>query len=152
MGAWNQNHCWPGCNLSSKGASTWTTWPSGLSLLEPSQAAQFSLFIISRNALQQSHCFPPKGEKSVPCAQNPDLPICSSERGETLWTHVLPLSSGTVTAEDASRLNYGSMQASQSESVEERNWKRPTAPEAGREGRTVTGKPGGAPEPRPFPE
>lgn len=78
-------------------------------------------FIIGRNALQQSNRFPPKGEKSVPCAQHPDLPIHSSERGETLWTHVLPLASGIATAEGVSRLNYGSMPASQSESVKERN-------------------------------
>lgn len=79
------------------------------------------LYSLSVEMLYSSQTVFPRREKSVPWAQKPDLPTCSSERGETLWTHVLPLASGTVTGEDVSRLNYGSMQASQSESVKERN-------------------------------
>ena len=45
-------------------------------------------------------------EKSMPWAENPDLPMCSSEMGQSLWTHVSPPASGIVTAEGVSRLNY----------------------------------------------
>ena len=79
------------------------------------------LYSLSVEMLYSSQTVFHRREKSVPWAQNPDLPTHSSERGETLWTHVLPLASRIVTAEDVSRLNFGRMQASQSESVKERN-------------------------------
>lgn len=97
-----QNRCWPGCglgslkpfNLSSLAVRTITVWA------RPSCSVLCSL---PAGTLYSNQTVLHWRQKSMPWAQNP---MCSSEMGQSLWTHASPPASGMVTAEGVSRLNY----------------------------------------------